>query len=175
VHGGDGFAFVIQGHPNTTSTIGSTGQGMGWHGVTNSIAVVFDTWPNPNMNDLFVDHIQIYLHAASNDDPAAVIPLSIPTPVDLADGMIHAVKIRYYNTLPLEYFSYFSATADLPTFLKDISESRRVGCLLVFMDDGIRDNVPVLAIPINLAVALRLDRDTGYVVWRNEFIIYTLE
>lgn len=49
-------------------------------------------------------------------------------------------------------------------FIKDVSEGRRVGTLLVFMDDGIDSDAPLLAIPINLGATLRLDSDEAYAV-----------
>ena len=39
-----------------------------------------------------------------------------------------------------------------------------MGTLLVFLDDGIDQDVPLLAIPINLAATLRLDGDAAFVV-----------
>lgn len=49
-------------------------------------------------------------------------------------------------------------------FIKDVSEGRRVGTLVVFMDDGIASDTPILAIPINLAATLRLPADEAFVV-----------
>ncbi|KDO33024.1 hypothetical protein SPRG_01840 [Saprolegnia parasitica CBS 223.65] len=160
VHGGDGFAFVLHGHPNMTSALGRGG--MGWRGIANSIAVVFHTWPQSSAaNALFVDHMSVYLQPPGST--GAPIELAVPVPVDLADGSIHVVKITYYNTLPLQYFNYFAASTSIVSTLKDISESRRVGCLVVFLDDGIANNVPLLAVPINVAAALRLPRDLAFV------------
>ncbi|OQR99761.1 hypothetical protein THRCLA_21796 [Thraustotheca clavata] len=173
VRGGDGIAFVIHGNNNMTSTIGGKGQGMGWRGIQNSIAVAFHTFPQSTAtNDLFVDHIRfaavklctnkfdsIYLQK----DTGNPIEISVPIPLDIADGSIHIVKISYYNTLPLQYFSSFSAIPSIVQTIADVSESRRVGCLVVFMDNGITTDTPLLALPINLAVALRLPRDLAYV------------
>ncbi|RLO10670.1 hypothetical protein DYB28_009147, partial [Aphanomyces astaci] len=90
--------------------------------------------------------------------------LSVPTPVDIADGGIHIVKVRYYNTIPQQYFAAMSATPDVVPFLKDMSEERRVGCVVVFMDNGITTDTPLLAVPINLAAALALPNDQAYIV-----------
>ena len=58
VHGGDGFAFVIQLDPNGTTTIGSRGEGLGYAGIRNTLVVEFDTWYNPEQGDLFTDHVR---------------------------------------------------------------------------------------------------------------------
>lgn len=57
VHGGDGFAFVLHSAPDGLETLGLGGEGMGYQGVPNSIAIEFDTWYNPRTEDLFVDHV----------------------------------------------------------------------------------------------------------------------
>ncbi|KAF0684747.1 Aste57867_23262 [Aphanomyces stellatus] len=174
VHGGDGFAFVVHGSPSTTTALGQSGRSLGWESISNSIAVVFDTRPYSDTTDLFVDHVRCTfclssssstvapsIHVAAANAPP--VQVSVPAPHDLADGSIHVVKVRYYNTLPLQYFASLSATTDLTPFLKDVAEERRVGCLLVFMDDGITQDTPLVAVPINLAVALRLPDDVAYV------------
>ncbi|KAF4318990.1 hypothetical protein BBO99_00006719 [Phytophthora kernoviae] len=61
------------------------------------------------------------------------------------------------------YVPNFSATSNLPKFIKDVSEGRRVGTLVVFMDESITTDTPILAIPINLAATLRLDSDEAFV------------
>lgn len=63
-----------------------------------------------------------------------------------------------------EYAPYFSSTTNLVKFIKDVSEGRRVGTLVVFMDDGIDADTPLLAIPINLAATVRLQADEAFVV-----------
>ena len=59
VHGGDGFAFVIHGHANGTTTVGRGGEELGYAGIENSLAVEFDTWYNPWLGDMFEDHVSI--------------------------------------------------------------------------------------------------------------------
>ncbi|TMW55460.1 hypothetical protein Poli38472_010342 [Pythium oligandrum] len=167
VHGGDGFAFVIHSNPSKTAAVGyrdaKTQSQMGYEGIQNSLAIEFDTWHNGETPDTFYDHVAIYSNGADGNSLLESARLSTTALQDIADGRIHAVKIRYYNELKYEYVSYFSGTASLTTFIKDVSEGRRVGTLVVFADDGIDKDVPLLAIPINLAVALRLTSDQAYV------------
>lgn len=54
--GADGMAFILQ--PLSTS-LGASGGGMGFEGVTPSVGVVLDTYQNSNNNDPAYDHISI--------------------------------------------------------------------------------------------------------------------
>jgi hypothetical protein len=174
VHGGDGFAFVVHSHPNKTETVGSKEyiyQGeqkrrsqMGYENIENSLAIEFDTWYNPEQRDTFYDHVSINSNGRSANSVGKDARISITALHELADGNIHIVKIRYYNELKYEYLPYFSSTANTIKFIKDVSEGRRVGTLLVFIDEGIEKDIPLLAIPINLAATLRMDSDEAFVV-----------
>jgi hypothetical protein len=94
----DGFAFVIQNSPAGTSALGTTGQGgfIGYQGLTNSLAVEFDTFQNswdPNAN-----HVAIQSNgmAANSSDHTSAALLAINAGIaNLSDGATHAVKITY--------------------------------------------------------------------------------
>ena len=47
VHGADGIAFVLHADPNGTAALGNSGAGLGYEGISRSLAVEFDTWYNP--------------------------------------------------------------------------------------------------------------------------------
>jgi hypothetical protein len=49
-----------------STSIGSTGEGMGFSGITPSIGISLDTWQNLNLNDPVYDHISIQ----ANGNPA---------------------------------------------------------------------------------------------------------
>ncbi|POM78641.1 Hypothetical protein PHPALM_3806, partial [Phytophthora palmivora] len=119
----------------------------------------FDTWFNDERvgEDVFYDHVAIYTRGQKGNTNSETARISAAVVHDLADGKVHAVKIRYYPELKYSYVPYFSATTNLPEFIKDVSEGRRVGTLLVFIDNGIKNDRPMLAIPINLAATPRLD------------------
>jgi gliding motility-associated-like protein len=55
-NGADGIVFILQ--PLSTS-IGGTGEGMGFSGIVPSIGITLDTWQNTNLNDPAYDHISI--------------------------------------------------------------------------------------------------------------------
>lgn len=65
--GADGIVFVLQ--PISTS-IGTTGQGLGFGGVSPSIGVVIDTWQNTDFGDPSFDHIGIYKNGDVNNNHA---------------------------------------------------------------------------------------------------------
>ncbi|KAH7472374.1 uncharacterized protein KRP23_9368 [Phytophthora ramorum] len=165
VHGGDGFAFVLHSHQDRTAALAAQGSNMGFTGLQNSLAIEFDTWYNDggSGDDVFYDHVAIYSRGRSSNADAENARISAAAVHDLADGKVHVVKIRYYPELNYNYVPYFSATVNLSKFIKDVSEGRRVGTLLVFMDEGIKTDTPLLAIPINLAATLRLDSDEAFV------------
>ena len=56
VNGADGIVFILQ--PISTS-LGSSGEGMGFSGISPSIGIALDTWQNLNLNDPIFDHISI--------------------------------------------------------------------------------------------------------------------
>jgi hypothetical protein len=60
VHGGDGFAFVIQNNKNSTAVVGQVGGQMGFGGIENSLAIAFDTWQN-QVNKFFFFFFFLFL------------------------------------------------------------------------------------------------------------------
>jgi hypothetical protein len=169
VHGGDGFAFVIQRDDDETEALGTSGNGLGYEGIRNSVAVEFDTWFNPEDNatiggtDLISDHISVHSMGVKANSASESDSLGQARPAQIGDGQLHKAKISYFPFLALEYLEKFSATASLVQYLKDNGENRRMGTLLVYIDEGIQDDNPLIAIPINLSVLLRLPQDQAYV------------
>ena len=165
--GGDGFAFVIHGDPADSSALGEDGEQLGYGGITNSIAVEFDTWTNVNTqgsDDIFQDHISIHsagplLQNSSNQSTS----LGYWRPYDVADGKVHEAKIQYLPYVEDRYYELMTANANLIPYMKDNGEGRRLGTLAVFVDQGIIEDRPLLAIPINLSLLLDLPDSLAYV------------
>lgn len=80
-NGADGIVFMLQ--PISTS-IGSTGEGMGFSGITPSIGISLDTWQNLNLNDPLYDHISIQ----ANGNPAHGSDLAGPIQASAASDNI---------------------------------------------------------------------------------------
>lgn len=169
VHGGDGFAFVIHADPNDAYAIGEKGNQLGYGGLKNSIAVEFDTWTNTQVtdeykeDDLFHDHISIHSASVGPNNSGERTSLGYSRPVDLADGMIHEVRVRYFPSLQMKYLEGMSANENLIPYLKDNGEGRRLGTLAVYIDEGIKSDAPTLAIPLNLSVLLDFPDSVAYV------------
>lgn len=75
VHGADGFAFVMHSDPGGYNVVGNGGKHMGYGGIRKSIAVEFDTWYNPELGDLFNDHVRC-IHACGLQSQPCLPPPS---------------------------------------------------------------------------------------------------
>ncbi|HUA16264.1 MAG TPA: hypothetical protein VMG31_13290 [Verrucomicrobiae bacterium] len=124
----DGIAFVIQNSPAGTSAIeqgasGWDGCGLGFGdsptgdcastsgGISNSLAVEFDSFQNADINDVSGSHISIQscgtgpnsvdvtcrltIPSPSGSAPADVNLLTLKSPINIADGYVHYVTINY--------------------------------------------------------------------------------
>ena len=176
VHGGDGFAFVIHDHDNRTKTIGRGGEDVGYGGIGRSLAVEFDTWYNPDIGDLFEDHVSIQAagerpernaltwkpgttNKPTDNSPGATARINIAKPTPLADGKVHVARVAYWPFVNYALAPYFTATSELTKFILDNDEGRRVGTLAVYVDDLTK---PLLAMPINLSVVMKLKEGLAY-------------
>jgi hypothetical protein len=163
VHGGDGFAFVIQNSVNGTNSLGGKGGQMGFGGIDNSLAIAFDTWQNPGEDFLNVDHVSVQSLGVNPNDAMEKGLLGVPRPHNLADGKIHRARITYYGELKSQYFNQLVASQSLLPYLKDNGEQKRIGTLVVYVDEGIDDDIPLLALPINLSLLLKMPTDRAFV------------
>jgi hypothetical protein len=92
--GADGIAFVLQ--PVSTS-LGSTGEGLGFGGIVPSLGVTIDTYQNTNDNDPFYDHIAIQAngdvqHFTANNLAGPVSALS--TGGNIEDCQWHILEVN---------------------------------------------------------------------------------
>ena len=92
--GADGIAFVLQ--PISTS-VGTSGGGMGYEGITPSVAVTLDTYQNSSPdNDPFYDHVAIQLNGNINHSAATTLtPLTAisATSSNVEDCQNHILRI----------------------------------------------------------------------------------
>ncbi len=91
--GADGIVFMLQ--PISTS-VGTSGEGMGFAGVSPSIGIALDTYQNLNLNDPFFDHISIQSNGQINHstDLAGPVPIS-PTSFNVEDCQWHRLRITW--------------------------------------------------------------------------------
>ncbi len=92
-NGADGIVFMLQ--PISTS-IGSTGEGMGFSGISPSIGITLDTWQNLNHNDPTYDHISIQANgnAVHGSDLAGPVQIS-PANENIEDCQWHILRITW--------------------------------------------------------------------------------
>lgn len=96
--GADGLAFVIQN--STFDAIGTTGGGLGYHGIPNSLAVEFDTYKNTYDSSEF--HVAIQTNNQSQNtsqhSPSSTLAITENVPSMKADGTIYYAKVEYNYT-----------------------------------------------------------------------------
>src|SRR5678809_1623342 len=93
VNGADGIVFMLQ--PISTS-IGSTGEGMGFSGITPSIGITLDTWQNFNLNDPVYDHISIQANGNPAHGSDLAGPVQASTSSDnIEDCLWHIFPVSY--------------------------------------------------------------------------------
>lgn len=143
------------------------GEHLGYGGIFNSLAVEFDTWTNVDTqqsDDVFQDHISIHSGGPfSPNSSNRSTSLGFWRPYDVADGKVHTAKVQYLPYVETRYFELMTANENLIPYLKDNGEGRRLGTLAVFVDQGIKEDRPLLAIPVNLSLILNLPDSLAYV------------
>ena len=95
----DGFAFVIQNSAAGTGALGTTGMGgyLGYQGLTNSIAIEFDTYQNgwdPNANHVAIQSNGTGANSADHMT-AALLGINSAITTNLSDGAVHTVIVTY--------------------------------------------------------------------------------
>lgn len=119
--GADGIAFVIQALSNNE---GSLGGGIGYAGISPSLAIEFDTWWNSRYDPTQEDHVALI----ANGEPMVLSAHSNYIPYagvgNLEDGQWHPIMINWDGTdkilsLSLDGESIFSTTLDIPALFFD--------------------------------------------------------
>ncbi|GEP97230.1 lectin-like domain-containing protein [Chitinophaga cymbidii] len=117
--GADGIGFILQ---TQGTNLGSSGQGLGFKGISPSLGVLIDTWHNANENDPAFDHIAIqmngisdHLDATGNLTPALQV---IDGKDNIEDCNWHLLRINWNASTHLLEVSVdnevrFSITKDL--------------------------------------------------------------
>ncbi len=96
--GADGIAFVLQ--PLSTS-IGSTGGGLGYEGITPSLAVEIDTYQNTISGDPAADHMGIQINGDVNHNTGSNLAgpvAALSSSGNIEDGQNHLLRVRWDAT-----------------------------------------------------------------------------
>jgi hypothetical protein len=90
VEGADGIAFLIQ---SAGYTYGTGGGGIGYNGISNSLAVEFDTWNNATQygspGDINGNHVAVNINGVLND------PVSVPIADPMNNGNVWYAWVDY--------------------------------------------------------------------------------
>ncbi|MCM2369297.1 DUF4347 domain-containing protein [Rhodopirellula sp. ICT_H3.1] len=105
-NGADGLTFTIQNDPRGAAAIGGSGSLLGYEGITNSVAVEFDTYYNGD-HEVNGNHISIISGTVLNS-----LKSTIPD-FDLNDGERYYAWVDY-NGVSNNLSVYLSATPDKP-------------------------------------------------------------
>jgi len=104
---GDGFAFVIQNASQGTAAIGSSGGGLGYSGIANSLAIEFDTYVG-GLETAVGRHVAVHTNGAAAN--SASHDLAGPTKAVVSkefDQAIHTVEIVYTPGPPATLSVYY--------------------------------------------------------------------
>lgn len=116
--GADGLAFLIQ--DESTAALGAGGSGMGFEGITRSLAVEFDTFGILPETD---NHIAVQTLGASANSADDLFALGLVNPAtDLNDGNPHTVRVSYLpGTLKVFLDDMFTPVLVVAVDLQNIS------------------------------------------------------
>jgi lectin family protein len=118
--GADGFAFVLQNV--SPSALGDPGSGLGYNGISDSLAVEFDTWWNPELGDPNGNHISVHTGGPGPNSTLESDSLGWSTALpNLKDGAPHQVNVLYQPGLMLIFVDDFVLPVlELPVDLSQI-------------------------------------------------------
>jgi hypothetical protein len=91
--GANGLAFVIQN--NETPLLGSSGHGMGFRRIQNSLVVKFDPYHFKDHHYVKYDEVAVLVNSSAHIYPPDAGAIGLTTNASYTDGQIHTVKIVY--------------------------------------------------------------------------------
>ena len=100
-NGGDGFAFVFNGHP--TQIVGAAGGGLGYGGISPSLAFEFDTYTNSTGGDTNGNHFALHRNGDSSSTGRISNNIGLGT---ITDDNWHDVVIDWNATTKLITVSF---------------------------------------------------------------------
>ena len=166
-------------HAGAIPALGLGGEGMGYEGIRDSVALEFDVATNLHLGDPSGNHISWQSRGPGRpNSPAHAASLSHSSTIPLlSDGLGHRVRVRYDREMEASHVQdpafHFSSPSSATAFLtlghgggggegrggrggRGGGEDGGPGVMTVWIDDLTR---PVLVSPINLPVLLGLGPD----------------
>ena len=179
--GGDGLALVVQNQ--SPRALGAGGAGLGYTGITNSLAIEFDTYYNAELLEPYENHVSVHTRGWRHPNSANQ-SFALASSVNVRDlgRDEHAVRIVYKPFLEPEAImsGRFEASAHVAHFMENADFANGgqadfgtgMGQLEVYVDDLV---TPLLITPLNLDGLLDLHHgrawigfsgSTGHATWQ---------
>ncbi|KAL7687149.1 putative IPT domain, fibronectin type III, concanavalin A-like lectin/glucanase domain superfamily [Plasmopara halstedii] len=161
--GGDGFAFVIQNDVQQELAMGSGGMSLGYGGLKDALAIEFDTWFNPELLDVYENHISVHVSGVGgtllpNHTHSLGATSNLP---DLAKD-VHNVRIVYKPNLDenMLFDEAFTTSTLAGYFFSSGAWRSGIGLLAIYVDDM---DSPVLTVPLRIEKTLELFHGRAWV------------
>lgn len=122
----DGLAFVIQNSHAGISALGINGGGIGFSGISNSLAVEFDTFFNSGFHDPSVPHVSVMTRGQQPNSPDHALAQLGSTPVASLSGA-HTARILYAPGTLSVFFD--DLVSPILTVSVDLAEIGGRGCM----------------------------------------------
>lgn len=161
--GGDGFAFVIQNDAQQELALGAGGMALGYGGLTNALAIEFDTWFNPELLDVYENHISVHVSGVEGTvQPNHTYSLGATSNLPDLTKDVHTVRITYKPNVDetMLFDEAFTASTLASDFFSTNAWRSGVGLLAVYLDDL---NSPVLIVPLRIENTLELFHGRAWV------------
>jgi hypothetical protein len=120
--GADGIVFVVQ---SVSSSIGGSGEGIGYSGIDTSVGVEFDTWCNESNNDPNSNHIGIDLNGVVEHQTESSYTVNISPNFD--NGALWYVWVDYNGTTLEVRINQTSERPATPNISRQINISEILG------------------------------------------------
>ncbi|EGZ20724.1 hypothetical protein PHYSODRAFT_494164 [Phytophthora sojae] len=161
--GGDGFAFVVHNDVQQELALGSGGMALGYGGLQNALAVEFDTWFNPELLDVYENHISV--HVSGNGgvvQPNHTYSLGSTSNLPDLTEDTHMVRIVYKPNLDesMIFDEAFTASTLAGNFFSSGAWRSGIGLLAIYLDDM---NSPALTVPLRIENTLELYHGRAWV------------
>ncbi|KAK1941676.1 hypothetical protein P3T76_006740 [Phytophthora citrophthora] len=160
---GDGFAFVVHNDVQQELALGSGGMGLGYGGLQDALAIEFDTWFNPELLDVYENHISV--HVSGNGgviQPNHTYSLGSTSNIPDLTEDTHIVRITYKPNLDetMLFDEAFVASALAGNFFSTGAWRSGIGLLSIYLDDM---NSPVLTVPLRIENTVELYHGRAWV------------
>ncbi|KAL4175222.1 hypothetical protein KRP22_000191 [Phytophthora ramorum] len=157
------FGLYVNGDTHQELALGSGGMALGYGGLQNALAIEFDTWFNPELLDVYENHISV--HVSGNGGVLqADHTHSLGSTSNLPDMTedTHIVRITYKPNLDesMLFDEAFTASTLAGNFFSTGAWRSGIGLLVVYLDDM---NSPVLTVPLRIENTLELFHGRAWV------------